>query len=175
MDFFLESPISQCKAGYIRLGHDPNWTKFLLRKILPGWSFYPPPRRKRSSLLKGPLGAYLYPTVNGWVDDLTFFRIIMWASGLWPPRPQKWWMIVAEVVATASFTTRTDSWLHSCWRGKNSMNGPFSHDFLASSCLWHKWPFLREKLLELKRETREILLVLPTQLVWKVFDFWCRK
>ena len=47
-------------------------------------------------------------------------------------------MIVAEVgsrspkTTTASFTT-TNSWLHSCQKGKKCMNGPFSHDFLSSS------------------------------------------
>ena len=81
------------------------------------WSFFGPE-------------AYLYLTANGWVDDLTFFRIIMWAStGAWEE-------VMNDCCWGSSSSPKdcitTNSWLHSCQRGKKCMNGPFSHDFLSS-------------------------------------------
>ena len=108
----------------------PLFLKYNSVTALPIAEYLLPVSFDKEGILGSLFVSYRTLRVN-WVDDLTFFRIIMWAStGAWEE-------VMNDCCWGSSRSPKdcitTNSWLHSCQRGKKCMNGPFSHDFLSSS------------------------------------------
>ena len=116
-----------------------NWTwtqgkrRLLLLKYnsvtaLPIAEYLLPVSFDKEGILGSLFVSYRTLRVN-WVDDLTFFRIIMWAStGAWEE--------VMNDCCWGSSSPKTAlpltvDFIHAR-EGKKCMNGPFSHDFLSS-------------------------------------------
>ena len=119
-----------------------------------------------------------------WVDDLTFFRIIMWAStGAWEE--------VMNDCCWGSSSPKdcitTNSWLHSCQRGKKMYEWTvFSRFSFKQVWFWHKWPFWGKSYFKVLQVSRGDLLHLRHSMYCTMiclrhrksnhFNFrWCKK